>query len=543
MEQGREVRVFGPPGTGKTTWMATQIAATARSRATDRLLVSSFTKAAAVEIAGRDLPLHRSQVGTLHALAYRHIGRPEVADEHLADWNSRHPAYALSGGWKGEDAPAEVLRSGSPGDGEMLRAETLRARQVPREVWPDGSQRFIKLWDEWKAEHELCDFTDMIERAIETGGPAPGNPLVGFFDEVQDFTPLELGLVRSWGDHMERVILAGDDDQCIYGFKGATPDAFLDPPIPDSDKRVLAQSWRVPEQVHAAADAWVKRLSRREPKEYLPRDAEGLVRYAALKHSAPDPFLNDIQSRLDDGKSVMILGTCSYMLDRLKHRMRALGIPFHNPYRASRGDWNPLTPARGVSSSAKLLAYLVLDERLMGEAHRLWTGGDVKRWASVVRKQGVFRRGANNAIRNLPDRELTYDEVAALFSDGEELARAVEPDLNWFRSNLLAGAEQGMQYPLMVLQEQGLAGLVETPRVTLGTIHSVKGGQADVVYLLPDLSKSGMQEWLGQRGQESQDSVVRQMYVGMTRAIEELVVCSPSSPLHVAPSLIMEGIE
>jgi len=88
---------------------------------------------------------------------------------------------------------------------------------------------------------------------------------------VQDFTPLELALVRQWSGPMDKVMFAGDDDQCIYGFKGATPDAFLSPEIPPEHKRVLRQSYRLPAAVHAAADAWVRQLSRREPKDFAPR--------------------------------------------------------------------------------------------------------------------------------------------------------------------------------------------------------------------------------------------------------------------------------
>jgi hypothetical protein len=65
--------------------------------------------------------------------------------------------------------------------------------------------------------------------------------------------------------------------------------------------------------------------------------------------------------------------------------------------------------------------------------------------------------------------------------------------------------------------------------------HYVSGGaivhNSDVVYLFPDVSLAGMREWLS-RG-EQHDNVVRQFYVGMTRAREELVVCGPSSTAHV----------
>lgn len=64
----------------------------------------------------------------------------------------------------------------------------------------------------------------------------------------------------------------------------------------------------------------------------------------------------------------------------------------------------------------------------------------------------------------------------------------------------------------------------------MGTIHSVKGGEADVVVLFPDLSAAGMRQWVGPW--EGRDAVIRCFYVGMTRARETLVICQPGSRHH-----------
>ena len=164
----------------------------------------------------------------------------------------------------------------------------------------------------------------------------------------------------------------------------------------------------------------------------------------------------------------------------------------------------------------------------------------MKRWAKVVKKQGVFARGAQAAIDALPNRELDFEsELAPLFANEVELEQAVTPDLDWFARNLLAASRAGMAFPLEVARKRGVEALTETPRVVLGTIHSVKGGQADVVFLIPDLSSRGSNEW--ERRGEPQDGVRRQMYVGMTRAKRELVVCNPATTRFVAPELMVAG--
>jgi len=61
------------------------------------------------------------------------------------------------------------------------------------------------------------------------------------------------------------------------------------------------------------------------------------------------------------------------------------------------------------------------------------------------------------------------------------------------------------------------------PKWWSGPIHSVKGGQADVVYLFPDLSQAGDAQH--NRGGAARDSVIRVFYVGITRARETLYIC------------------
>ena len=62
----------------------------------------------------------------------------------------------------------------------------------------------------------------------------------------------------------------------------------------------------------------------------------------------------------------------------------------------------------------------------------------------------------------------------------------------------------------------------------VGTIHSVKGGEADVVYVAPDLSERGALEWES-TNESRKDRVRRLFYVAITRAREKVVALSSSS--------------
>jgi len=63
------------------------------------------------------------------------------------------------------------------------------------------------------------------------------------------------------------------------------------------------------------------------------------------------------------------------------------------------------------------------------------------------------------------------------------------------------------------------------PKIIVGTVHSVKGGEADIVHIFPDLSFSGNNEIY-----DNPDRIHRLFYVGVTRAKESVIVHEASSP-------------
>ena len=172
---------------------------------------------------------------------------------------------------------------------------------------------------------------------------------------------------------------------------------------------------------------------------------------------------------------------------------------------------------------ARLAAFLDYSES------RMWRKSQLMRWTDSVKVGGVFQKGGKERLKNMPDL-LTEKEAFQILDQPATVAVSMG-DVEWFQSQLYAQHQKSMAFPLGIYRKRGIESLRAAPLVTIGTIHSVKGGEADSVYLFPDLSPQGMMEWTG--GPSQQASVYRLFYVGMTRARETLRVCAPSSPMSV----------
>jgi superfamily I DNA/RNA helicase len=541
----REFRIFGPPGTGKTTNIARQV-----RRAVDRygptsVLVTSFSRTAAAELAGRDLPIPSEKIGTLHSHCYRALGAPKIAESCVDEWNRQNPRLALTAAKKntklsGEAAAAEE-DGGLAKDGDPLLQQLSRCRglMVPQKDWPLALRQFEAKWGRYKHALGLMDFTDLIERCLLDVPYAPNAPAVNFADEAQDLNRMQLTLIRKWGERANYFILGGDDDQCIYAFAGASPDAILDPDIPDSHKIILKESYRLPARVHQVADSLIRQVTRRQEKIYLPRPEAGAVhRLSAGTYKSPEYFiLRSLEEHLKQGKTVMFLAACSYMLHPVVAALRRRSIPFHNPYRKSNGFWNPLRSGSKGSSASRVLALLVAHPDF-DEAHRAWTYSDLVLWADCLASKQVLKHGMREKLRQYDQAQLVrMEQLDEIFETGALTSLMVawggdyRALLNWWRRLVAADFRSRVEFAANVAAAHGPRALVDPPKIVVGTIHSLKGGEADVVYLFPDLSNAGDAQY--RRAGAARDSVIRLFYVGVTRARETLYICQRETTMAV----------
>ena len=448
-------------------------------------------------------------------------------------WNTAYPHYTLpQNTWShetavsgaGDESALDALGPRLLHDYNVVRSTTCSTQHIP-----DGLQDFSQKWEDWKRQMGARDFTDLLLDACEVLPRAPGNPTLIVVDEAQDCTPLQWRLLRNWSRACAQWIVAGDDDQALYTWCGASPRPMLD--AADHEKIILNQSYRLPERIYAHAVTYLEPITTRQDKQWAPRQEEG--RFASafqpLVRLAEVAILDTMDasrtgSRTGSRATCAVLAPCSYMLEDTIAWMRHEGIPFANPWRLRRGDWNPLKPpARGIASRTRLLDFLRPQDRL-------WTWPEIATWLPLIREKGTLRPSIWQTLLALHEddkRPCTLPELEQMCVPSA-LDGALRGDLAWLKTRLLATRAKALAYPLRIVERFGRSALADEPRIYVGTCHSVKGAEADTVVLSTALSRR-FQMAVAAGGAEA-DAVWRMLYVGATRARESLIVTPLAAP-------------
>lgn len=559
--------LIGPPGTGKTRFLADRTAKIVGPQTALRMarmnkghspvLICSLTRAAAAEIASR-VELPPEAVATIHAHAYRSQGQPPlISNDDIAEWNRLNPGMALSPmSRSSQHDDVGPIQATSHGDEFFQHLDRLRNQMTPQDLWPPAVRVFARKWTAFKAEKGKIDYTDMLEKADDY---PPMAPEVLIVDEAQDTSRLAFSVLQKWAKHCKAMIVVGDPWQALYTWAGADPSVLTDDSIEASHRGVLKQSYRVPAAIQRYAVRWLEsNLTDFKPIEYLPcrenpwdpesNFLEGEVVH--LPHAnwrRPANAVALAEKDLAEDRSVMFVFACNFQTSPLVAFLRQKGIPFSNPWRLHNGRWNPLAPRKGTTAMDRINALLrpILSD---GDPVR-WTIKELSLWSEVC--SGIVKHGFRDDIKTqaqkTPDRLLSVEDVMKWFDldttwaeIGSVVAtRDIPTVLRWWLSKSGAKYRKNLEFPVQSRSRQavlsGPEGNGEIARVReqaplyVGTAHSFKGAEADVVYVFPDLSQAAYQAW--RRGRtEEHDAVARAFYVAFTRAKQKLVLCGYASP-------------
>lgn len=525
-------RVVGPPGCGKTTWVARQARRAVDKFGAEGVLLMSLTRAAAREIASRDTGVPDENVGTLHSFCYGLLQRPPMlTSKMLKAWNEKNPHLIVSP--KAVGTSGETVMDLEVGSDLLGETTLLRCKRIPFDEWGPQQRDFHQKWEEFKESVGAVEFTDMLERVLE--GPdkkplPPRSASVIFVDEAQDLNALQLEILYMWSKSLDHLILVGDNDQNLYRFIGAKGEAMR-----GSFDLVLDQSYRVPKKALEVANRLRDRMVNSDVAEFKPTDEEGELDVGGNYRAFTSYLYEEIEPALKAGESVMLLTSCNWMLKDIIDGLREVGLPFWNPYAKRNRRWNPINPKMdgAISTTARVKAYLSAE--FDRDFNPMWSVKQVQMWSEMVMASKAFKHGGGATIQKTLDEdkdgkitvrnvlnEIIRPEARSILSvELEDLAQFAKPKYI-----------PQIDYIRRMTDRFGQDQLDKNPNIIVGTIHSVKGGEADRVVVFPDISP----KWLEGSGDEEydEDEILRIFYVGVTRTKRRLVIGAPATRSYLA---------
>lgn len=256
------------------------------------MLAVTFTRAAAVQMRERYLSLSGQRVtevtfSTFHGIFYAVLrGACGISGRNL-----------LSGGPKLRLLEALLDRLGLAGGQPRQQAETLeqelsclKSRSVQWEEFSPESvnkEDFPAVYREYKRmleERGLLDFDDLLVKSLALFKQNPrteerwqrrfSHILV---DEFQDIDAVQYELLRRLALPENELFLVGDDDQSIYGFRGAKPEIMLGAPGDYPGMKVirLEKNYRCMPKIVEASRRLIGHNRKRYEKNIRSAAAEG----------------------------------------------------------------------------------------------------------------------------------------------------------------------------------------------------------------------------------------------------------------------------
>lgn len=454
----------------------------------DRIAFLTFTKKAANEAAERAMArfgMSRRELpyfSTIHSLCWKRLGMQSQDLMQNSDWKTLGDLLGLDFGKSYNSA--DGLFIAQPGDGSALKnvAAFADATCTPlRDVWENYTEdvdwfqlkQYADTLTAYKQDMGKRDYHEMLYDYWKKGDPLDID--VGIVDEGQDLSKMQwMAAHRAIGE-AERLYVAGDDDQAIYRWNGADVDYFLNLKY---EREVLPVSHRLPQSVFDLANTITDQIHKRYPKDWESTGKPGSVEW-----------IKSIEEMSYEDGTWMLLARNNSMLRPMINTMRSLGYTYH---------------AFGKDS--------VDEKHLLGI--RVWT--KLQKGKSVTGAQAqVLQEYVPTFPTSLLDPERNYDARMLLQETGVEIAG------DW-HDRLTGISDYHTEYYLSVLRNK--QSLVDPPRITISSIHGVKGGEADNVVMLTDMSRRAHETLC-----RSPDDEHRVFYTGVTRARENLFIHMPTT--------------
>ena len=422
-----------------------------------------------------------------------------------------------------------VTRAKLPAGNQILEISGyLTATMQPPEAWRyaayslglpfDGTawniEDAIPAWQEFKEKKGVYEHADYVRLAYDEQIDPPGPVL--FVDEYQDVSPLQDALIRQWIDHADRVYVAGDPDQSIYGFRGCSPDLFLSLPADDRGAhngnrpvsrrcgmRIMAEAERILGRAANVAPNSRRGISAR----IVTRDISDLVRHIE----------DAIRTYADTVTPIYILSRFRRHAGTIARDLAAAGIPTTGIRSVVSGPWGPARIGRRKNALERDTVNIW---HLTRAVRRYQEGTEIDR-IPLDEAEALIA-----ATVRQPRRKQIIGSLEATVKRGDPIRIGAltpwipaPPDRILEALNIQPYLTDQIQR--CITRERQRGSVIAPHAVRVDTIHSAKGLEAPAVFLHTGYLR-GLIDGLSDPDRMSEER--RVFFVGATRASRALIL-------------------
>lgn len=582
MHKDGPMMVLAGPGSGKTTVITHRVQYLTKEYGIDPgdILVITFTRAAAEEMRERYEALigggSRVTFGTFHSiffrilkLAYRYTADNIVREEQQMQFVRE---LAQAGGLEPEDEnefAASILSEISSVKGERIALEHYYSKNCPDAVF----RQLYAGYEEKMRRVGLIDFDDMMVLCLELFTERKDILSAWqrryryiLIDEFQDINRLQYEIVRMLAKPEDNLFIVGDDDQSIYRFRGAKPEIMLgfERDYPGAGRILLDVNYRSTEEIVAPALRLIGENQKRFSKTIHTTGRHGKNVITKLWQDPGEENLaiaREIQLYLQSGVrpgDIAVLYRTNAGPRFLMEKLMEYNLPFRtrdtvpNLYEhwISRNILTYIRIAMGSRAREDILQVINRPKRYISRdampdetvsfekmkafyAEKDWIAeriesleGDLRAIArmSPLAAVNYIRQGMGYdeyLIEYAAFRRMRPEELLETADELKESAAGFKTFDEWF-AHIEAYKEE--------LLRQAAQRRTETDAITLATMHSAKGLEFPIVYILD--ANEGITPHSRAMLDEDMEEERRLFYVAMTRAKTRLHVYAVRERYH-----------